>query len=116
MLKRIRTTLLLILFIVSVTNISLAHHIVDADGDDGVTWWGNHWANASAKAPESADGYYSIWAYIEGVDGTLDYDGGSYSGVLNDSVSASFWPLEGQATPVHSAYINTDGDEDWSPK
>lgn len=82
---------------------------------------GHHWAYASVSAESGSEGYSSVWA--EAGDDTDDsYEGGAYiAGSSGHSryKGASSWLLEGEdrfGYTFHSANINSQDDEDWSPK
>ncbi|MDE0016342.1 MAG: hypothetical protein OXU51_09160 [Candidatus Poribacteria bacterium] len=84
----------------------------------------HHWAYASVSAESGSEGYSSVWAEA-GYDTDNSYEGGAYIAGSNGHSrykAASSWvntnndPNNRFGYTFHSANINSQDDEDWSPK
>ena len=92
------------------------------DPASGMVGW--HWAHASVNAESGSEGWYSVWAQA-GYDTDDSYDGGSYIAgsnghsrykVAGNWVYSNDDPDNRFGYTYNSAYINSQDDEDWSPK
>ena len=95
---------------------------VNACSDDGFKWGGawsgslmdKVWAYANVSAESGSVGYFSIWAEAGADRGKRD-SGGYLSGSSSFSkeVRAEDYVYMGGDYTSHSAYINSQDDEDW---
>lgn len=86
--------------------------------------FGYHWAYASVSAESGSIGWSSVWAEAA-LDTNDSYEGGAYiAGSSGHSRyrGAGGWiadedePHRAWGYIFHSAYVNSQDDEDWSPK
>ena len=98
---------------------------VSACSDDGFNWGSlmhGHltdeiWAYANVSAESASMGYFTIWAEA-GTD-RGNRDSGEYiagGNGFDPEERAKDYVYMGGTYTFHSAYINSQDDEDWSPK
>ncbi len=100
---------------------------VSASSDFGVTY-SNHnyvadlWASASVSAESGSEGWFSVWAEAGSDRGSGNRESGSYVAGRNGFSKSKYASSQvSRADPdwgyiFRASYINSQDDEDWSPK
>ena len=117
--------LICFLCIAVVVSVALANYDVSASSDAGISLWDafwtgyfRHWAYAEVSADIACSGWFTVWAEAGRDRGNRD--GGSYSSGTSrfyaSEEAEDWWEEYSPDSLYHYAYINSQLDEDWSPK